>query len=111
MYYCLIGRYELLNYLPKGGVVAEVGVYRGNFSAHVLDRVCPERYYLIDTWLLNQDSAYADQLRFLPEHDGEIVHAEVQSRFSREIASGQVSMVRRSSLDAASSFVRKTFDW
>ena len=46
----LTNRVELLRQLPKGGLVAEIGVDEGVFSGHIY-RICkPEKLYLIDSW-------------------------------------------------------------
>jgi ubiquinone/menaquinone biosynthesis C-methylase UbiE len=41
-------RHDYIASLPKGGICAEVGVLRGNFSAHILQTVRPDRLHLID---------------------------------------------------------------
>ncbi len=43
-------REEVLNYLPKGGVIAEVGVAYGNFSALLLEKLQPEKFIAIDSF-------------------------------------------------------------
>lgn len=44
-------RDELIALLPKGGVVAEVGVAFGDFSEVILARTLPKRLHLIDPWV------------------------------------------------------------
>lgn len=44
----LPNRYALIDKLPKGGVVAEVGVDRGDFSMELLTRIQPTKLYLLD---------------------------------------------------------------
>lgn len=44
----LANRYELLDRLPQGGVMAEIGVDRGDFSLEILNRCKPERLHLFD---------------------------------------------------------------
>jgi predicted O-methyltransferase YrrM len=42
-------RYAMIaEHLPTGGVVAEVGTYRGEFSAYILETAKPETLHLID---------------------------------------------------------------
>ena len=41
-------RYELISLLPKGGVVAELGTWRGSFAGDILKRCDPARLHLID---------------------------------------------------------------
>ena len=43
-------RLEMLHALPKGGIVAEVGVFRGDFAQKIYDIVKPDLLYLIDKW-------------------------------------------------------------
>ena len=38
--------------LPKGGVGAEIGVFRGHFSAMICEHLAPQRLYLVDPWRL-----------------------------------------------------------
>jgi len=40
----------ILNYVPKGGVGAEVGAFRGHFSELLLQWLEPRKTWFIDTW-------------------------------------------------------------
>ena len=44
------GRYFLLDRMPNEAVCAEIGVWRGDFSAQILKYTRPEKLYLIDPW-------------------------------------------------------------
>lgn len=44
-------RKKMLSLLPKGGVVAEVGVLQGAYSRHLRSLLEPSRLFLIDAWL------------------------------------------------------------
>jgi hypothetical protein len=46
----LAARRWILNLIPVGGVGAEVGVFRGHFSALICATVRPRKLYLIDPW-------------------------------------------------------------
>ncbi len=50
MYYVLSSREELLPFLPKDGVGAEIGVAEGAFSAAILKAAEPRELHLIDPW-------------------------------------------------------------
>ena len=50
MYYLLMRREDLLQYLPKGAVGAEIGVAHGDFSAAILQTAEPRELHLIDPW-------------------------------------------------------------
>jgi hypothetical protein len=56
-----MNRLDLLKVVPKHTVGAELGVYVGEFSQHLLDIVDPTRLYLVDVWQYIQLS-YADKL-------------------------------------------------
>lgn len=43
-------RNELLKFLPKNSVGAELGVYLGEFSDEIIKAVNPKRLFLIDVW-------------------------------------------------------------
>jgi hypothetical protein len=82
-------RVELLSALPQGGVVGEVGVFKGNFSRRILEIVAPERLHLIDPWVHQDiplwhgrtDENHLDFLR------------DVQRRFQPEIYSPTTSSI------------------
>lgn len=44
-------RGRMLESLPKGGVVAEIGVWEGDFSQRILEICEPRELHLIDPWL------------------------------------------------------------
>ena len=43
-------RNEMLSIIPKGGVIAELGVFNGDFSAEIIKRCEPRELVLIDIW-------------------------------------------------------------
>mgnify|MGYP002626757629 CR=1 FL=1 len=43
-------RLELLNRLPRGGVCAEIGVWKGDFSERILAVTAPRALHLVDPW-------------------------------------------------------------
>jgi len=48
-------RRRLLEQLPKNAVGAEIGVWRGEFSRHLLDVTRPRELHLIDPWQFQGD--------------------------------------------------------
>lgn len=46
----LLSRLDLLENLPKNGIVAEIGVNMGEFSSQILDKCNPKKLHLIDAW-------------------------------------------------------------
>src|SRR3989338_3955014 len=43
-------REHFLNILPKNAVGAEIGVFKGEFSPHLLDITKPRELHLVDLW-------------------------------------------------------------
>jgi hypothetical protein len=57
----LTDRIEMLRRLPQGGVIAEVGTYRGDFARAILDIITPSRLHLADiTFSLCRADVLAD---------------------------------------------------
>ncbi len=86
----------LIRGLPRGGVVAEIGVADGDYSSKILSLNKPATLHLVDMW----DSArYSSGLE------------RVQTRFAREIAAGTVVVHRGRSVDVLPTLANKSFDW
>jgi len=45
-----IPRKAMLETLPKNGICAEIGVWKGEFSEHILAITTPKKVHLIDPW-------------------------------------------------------------
>ena len=48
----LKARRWIFDRVPKGGVGAEIGVFRGHFSEMICEVLSPRRFYLVDPWTL-----------------------------------------------------------
>jgi hypothetical protein len=90
-------RTTLLHMLPPGGVAAEIGVNRGDFSAQILEITKPARLILIDVWASKR------------YHDG--LFDLVRGRFADRMASGQVEIIRALSFDGITRCADASFDW
>jgi SAM-dependent methyltransferase len=93
--------------LPKGGVGAELGVFKGRFSPVLLRVSAAEQLHLIDPWYL-----------LTPEWhwgtgDRSTVNAvrRIKRRFRRQIEEGRVQVHVGRDLDVLSTFADSTFDW
>lgn len=87
----------LAQLLPKGGVVAEMGVDRGDFSQSILDIADPRELHLIDPWSTRRY--------------GDLKWGDVSSRFSAEVEAGRVSIHRGCSTEVMAGFPDGHFDW
>ena len=105
----------LLRILPRGSVGAEIGVWRGDFSARILRTVRPAKLHLIDPWTFMSDEAYRDAWyggKLAADQEAmDTIHDGVVLRFAREIAAGVVEVHRSTSAEASSRFPDACFDW
>lgn len=93
----LLTREQMLELLPKGGVVAEVGVNRGDFSERIWAITAPQKLHLVDMWGSRQ---FPDQLMEV-----------VRQKFHEQIAAGTVAINRGLSTEVAEQFPEHYFDW
>jgi hypothetical protein len=95
----LPGRAELLALLPRGGVVAEVGVAFGEFSRQIMDVCAPRTLYLVDLWDPGE-ARYGS-----PALDA------TRERMRAEIDAGRVQLVRGLSWEGLASLPEASLDW
>jgi SAM-dependent methyltransferase len=62
-------RLALIDRLPKGGVVAELGTYKGDFAREILARTAPQRLHLIDIDFTGTDPLVLADAR-VTQHNG-----------------------------------------
>lgn len=87
----------MLNYLPRRGKAAELGVNEGDFSKKILNQTNPEKLVLIDPW----NSERYDESKY----------KKVKERFRNEISSGQVAVERGYLENKLSNYNNNYFDW
>lgn len=93
----LTDRLSLLELLPQHGVVAELGVAAGDFSRQIVDICTPAQLHLMDIWS--------------SDRYGEELYLSVNNHFQQQQQSGEVTIHRKTSLEALESFPDQTFDW
>ena len=89
-------RNHLLERMPRGARVAELGVAFGDFSREILRRCAPGKLYLIDSW---ESERYRAGLQ------------QVKAALAAEIASGQVEIRRGLSTEVLAGFGPGALDW
>lgn len=89
-------RNDILDALPKQGVVAEVGVAFGDFSGEIMDRLAPRKLHLLDAW---EGDRYGEGLKV------------VEEKFEIQIRNAAVELNRGSSLEILSKFPDSYFDF
>jgi len=93
----LVDRFELLKLMPKGAVVAEIGVDQGAFSERILQDCSPAKLHLVDIW--GTERYGAEKKR------------KVEQRFAQEISSDKVEINIGLSLTVVGQFKDNYFDW
>lgn len=91
------GRKELLQLLPKNGIVAEIGVDEGYFSEEIFLYNQPDKLYLIDAW----DFANYKEDKF----------QLVSGKFQDKIDKGIVEIKRGYSTEMLKKFPDNYLDW
>ena len=106
-----MNRYELIEKLPKGGIVAEIGVWEGNLSQAILEQTEPSILYLIDSWGPTENPKYDFDPAYGSMDDGERCYRGILNKFEKEISIGQVQIVRSLSSKCLDMFPDNYFDW
>jgi hypothetical protein len=105
----------VLRKMSRNAVCAEIGVFRGDFSARILTVACPHRLHLIDPWKFQPGPTYECALYGGVNVQGQpamdAVHDTVRQRFDREIQAGNVIVHRSAADEAAAEFADEYFDW
>lgn len=105
-------RQAVLGMLPKGGSGAEIGVWKGHFSAAILKVAEPRLLHLIDPWEQRTEPAYDKALygAKMPENIDD-VHAGVCAQFADQVAAGTVQVHRAYSHDVLPNLVPGSLDF
>ena len=111
MLFTPISRDDLLRFLPKGGVVAEIGVALGEFSTIILETAAPERLHLIDPWHYQDPEEYRGDPNNVSDAQNEVRFQEVIEKVTKDIESGRVVVHRKFSGEAVQSFEDESLDW
>ena len=93
----VINRENLLKLLPKNGVVVELGVDKGDFSAKIIYFTKPKKLYLIDTW--DSGRYNSNKMNY------------IKKRFQKEINAGRVYIIRGPSEKELKKFENDFFNW
>lgn len=106
-------RIELLRRMPKHSVCAEIGVFKGNFSAAILEVVQPQSLHLIDPWAFQESFSKSWFGGDLGGNQAVMdkLHDKVRHRFRDEIARGRVVIHRNFSSEISGQFPYAYFDW
>lgn len=111
MYVVGAKREKLLDCLPKGGRVAEIGVYVGGFSERIYEQTSPMELHLIDPWVFQDDEEYKLDDSNVPQAQADQHYQTVCDRFAPQIEAEVIKVHRDFSHDAVDQFPDEFFDW
>ncbi|MCU0901608.1 MAG: class I SAM-dependent methyltransferase [Cypionkella sp.] len=101
-------RGRLLKLLPKNAVVAEIGVWEGDFSQRILEICEPKELHLIDPWLYLPEFTNAGFGKKKNEHLMEVRYQNVVARFKDD---PRVKIHRATSDVALGAMADGSLDW
>lgn len=105
-------RLKILKALPKGGTGAEIGVWKGDFSAQILAEAAPRHLHLIDPWQATDAADHAEAWYSTARGvDMDGVFASVSARFAAEISQARVTLHRATSVEAMTSLPDHSLDF
>ena len=108
----MAARRLVIRQFGQGGVGAEIGVFKGEFSEEILVEAKPAKLILIDPWenMDDPDLAGAWYGAGSP-HDMDAIYAGVEARFASQVAAGTVELRRMSSNAALSGLADESLDF
>lgn len=93
--------------LPKGGVAAELGVQKGDFTRELLEIADPERLHLVDLWyLLGKEWHWGRGSRSTVA-----ALKGILDKFEDELVSGRVALNIGDDVEVLATFPDRYFDW
>ena len=108
-------RNAVLNALPKGGVGVEIGVWKGDFSARILQAAKPQTLHLIDPWLVSDEADRADEAWYgagkVSQADMDRIHKQVTERFAQDIAAQRVRIHRAAAAEGMAGLPESSVDF
>lgn len=104
-------RESILRILPKNAVCAELGVFRGDFSQHILNIAKPREAHFIDVWWEEFGENYPDWGRYTNYGKLKTRDAYNESKAKIEKFNTKSTIHVGSDLDYLSTFSDNYFDW
>ena len=99
--------------LPKRAVIAEIGVFRGDFSQRISKLSLPKELHLIDPWEYIEGREYPDSVHQEKnvQKNWDCAYNTVLRLFMSEIKHKQVHVHKGYSFDVLNEFPNAYFDW
>lgn len=100
-------RVEWLTSLPKDLIIAEVGVFQGEFSCKIYEKCRPKKLYLIDCWESQKGDYEKDPTNSILANQQEQIYNNVCESF-KDLA--EIAVIRSYSDVACQCFSKNYFD-
>jgi hypothetical protein len=104
------GRGYILELAPKGAVVVEVGVWRGDSAELIWILTRPKRLVLVDPWVVPKDPKMSFP-RDRNQAQLNTIARNVRKRFAATVKKRGIMIYRETSAEAVKRFQDKTIDW
>ncbi len=100
-------REDLIRLIPAGSVIAEVGVFRGEFAERILALCQPAEFHLIDLWSGSSTSGDKDGRNIVTVDDMQAMYRELCERY---LHAPHVHLHRGDSVEILSRFPNQSLD-
>jgi hypothetical protein len=107
--------------MPKDSICVEVGVYTGDFSQMILEKINPALLYLVDPWEIGSDKNstekhYTAEMSTIgvpvpTAYSDEKALEEIKQKFSSQIMSNQIKIKKGFSYEVVDEFPDNFFDF
>jgi hypothetical protein len=98
-----------LSFLPRGGIMAEVGVAYGDFSRKIIEKMNPDKFYAIDTFAGCSGRDFWDRTDFRDLKIGQQEY--IENKFRKEIDKGVFFVKKGCSWEVLETFEDNYFDY
>ncbi len=98
----------LEKWIPKAGIGAELGVYKGEFSRFLFNHLTPQKLYLIDGWYITDGAAWTWGVGSRSTIDG---LCEVLHLMAPELIAGQATVIIQDDLKALADMPDHHLNW
>lgn len=89
-------RNDMLDVIPKGGVCVELGVFLGEYSTEILNRINPSKLYLVDIWSGQMTSGDKDGNNIRRIQNMDVVYKDLVKKYSNN---NNVEVIKMSSYE------------
>jgi hypothetical protein len=100
-------RNDLLDHLPKGLRIVELGVFRGEFANEIYSRMNPKELYLVDIWEGSSGSGDKDGNNHITIDNMEHVYYDLREKYKKSF---NVQVIRKNTTNFLNSCADNSFD-